>query len=716
MSHENPFVLPKEQYTRDINVLKHYVQHQTNYLAMMTGKPADECKRYVMTAIRPGGVFEFKDPGVVYLERGDNGDRVERQGTMSEYLSTTISRKELIAPTFTTYLNPKVKKSVLVDFIDRNVKARGAAKKAMFKAKMAGDHETEVLKKTEQTNKKLANNAISGAHVSNSTPLFNKTAHSTLTSNCRTTSGFGNANNEKILNGNRHYWNPNIVINNIVSIVGHTDYAQLVATMTKYGIRYPTVEETIECVTYSTNLYWRNVHAMRRITALINRLSPEQRAAFVYTGDLYHLKKCNDAFVRQFIGDLTKTVKEQHPDPKAVLKNSREEYHNLVKQFFPKEMRGKVLGEAEKTFIGLTDPQTYGYIASTIENIHKAITVDYSDFIKTFFVTTNVPASLSYFPLSIRRAALTSDTDSTIFTVQDWVHWYQNSSAFDDVSSAVSATMIFFAAETITHVLARMSANFGIETERIHQVAMKNEFKFDVFVPTQVGKHYFAVQTAVEGNIAKDFEMEIKGVHLKSSNVPKQIMKQAEEMMKDIIETVLAGKKIVLTEKLRFVADLEREVKRSVLAGEPTYFRKGQIKIPQSYVNGVDAPAYQNHLLWAEVFAPKYGNVAPPPYGGLKISVDLGSKVSLLKWANAIKDKELGERLKVYLERTKKNALTTLLFSEEALRAGMPEEIAMVLDIRKIVFEVTSVFYLILETLGFYSVNKNLTRLISDEY
>jgi multisubunit Na+/H+ antiporter MnhG subunit len=164
--------------------------------------------------------------------------------------------------------------------------------------------------------------------------------------------------------------------------------------------------------------------------------------------------------------------------------------------------------------------------------------------IRGLWVTQNVPASLSHFPDSVRRAAITSDTDSTIFTVQDWVIWHQGRVTFNEMGNAVAAVMIFLAAQSITHVLARMSANFGIEEKRLYQIAMKNEFKFDVFVPTDVAKHYFAYISAQEGNLFAKYEKEIKGVHLKSSNAPKAVMKEAEKMMIHIMETVLAEKKI----------------------------------------------------------------------------------------------------------------------------------------------------------------------------
>ena len=47
---------------------------------------------------------------------------------------------------------------------------------------------------------------------------------------------------------------------------------------------------------------------------------------------------------------------------------------------------------------------------------------------------------------------------------------------------------------------------------------------------------------------------------------------------------------------------------------------------------------------------------------------------------------------------------------------GMPEELMLVVDVRKIVFDITKTFYLVLETLGFYISNDNITKLISDHY
>ena len=50
-----------------------------------------------------------------------------------------------------------------------------------------------------------------------------------------------------------------------------------------------------------------------------------------------------------------------------------------------------------------------------------------------------------------------------------------------------------------------------------------------------MAKHYFAYKAAREGNVFKHLEEEIKGVYLKDSNCPPQIMAVVTETIKEIM-------------------------------------------------------------------------------------------------------------------------------------------------------------------------------------
>lgn len=706
---DSPFYLDVHEYSRDINILKHYIDDQASHLSIMTGRRLDECAEFVKAQLRPTGQFAFQDPPILYTDRGPTGDRQLKEGTLHRYLQEAVAQKHLIAPTFTTYLNPKEKQSLLVDFIDDNVAGRGAAKKKMYEARAAGNVVLDKIWDNEQTNRKLSNNAVSGGLLSASQPLYNKTGQPSLTSTCRATSGFGNANNEKLLSGNRHYWSPTIARNNIVSIVNHTDYDAFATTLNDFGVVCPTLEQTVECLKFSTDLYWSDRREMSKLVALLERLTPIQRAAFCYTGDLYHLMRFNDEVARGMIGRLALMATQPHPDPKAALKAIDTAIVETAAQICETFMRGKKHDELS--------PHEYGIFAATAQNIVDTLE-DYRPLIRAFYVTVNVPASLAWFPDSIRRAALISDTDSTIFTVQDWVQWYFGKITVDPKANAVAAVMVLFSSQSIIHILARMSANLGIGPDRLRQIAMKNEYKFDAICPTQLGKHYFALIGCQEGNLYAKYKKEIKGVHLKSSNAPPEVMKQAERMMLRIMETVLAGKKVSLKALLKEVADLERDTFASIARGEPKYLRRGQIKPLETYKSKDPSTSpFLNYLMWEEVFAPDYGHLAPPPYTCVKVNLDTDSKAKTKAWLDGLENRGFAERMATFMAKHNKVFLGTLNLPEQILAStGMPKEVLEAAGARKIVYDTTGVFYIILEALNFFiQTDKNL-RLISDYY
>lgn len=745
MAFVNPFIPPKETYKRDILPIPHYVDQAAHYLSIETQTPFEECLAFVKQSLRDPK-YKIRIPTIEFLRRTENGDRELEKVSLNNYLIETIKSQEIMAPTLTTYTNPKIKESLLVRYIDGNVKKRGVAKKAMFAAEAeVASLEEEILKlkdapepevipfKLKQTaaatraffediaqrNTKLSNNAISGAHASPSTPLYNQTSHSTLTSNCRLTSGYGNANNEKLLSGNRHYWCPEVVLNNIVSITRHTDYPLLEAVMNKYGLYYPEPEDVIDIILYSSDLYWHNREKMNYITSLVNKLNKYQRAAFVYTGDLFHVMKFNDEFMRTYIRSLSTKIeitdKSQYKLPKPAIElvhELPEDIMNLAHQICAKEMKSR--GKDYKKMAGTLELDT---LVSTAFHVADVIT-EYADFQRFIMVSDNVPASISHFPTSIRRSALTSDTDSTIFTVQDWVIWDNHGEIkFDDKAVALASTMIFLASQAIIHVLARMSKNAGFIDERMYQVAMKNEFFFPVFVPTNVAKHYYAIMSAQEGNVYKDYKMEIKGVHLKSSNVPKSIMGEASQLMEDIARTVASDKKLSIVQIQKRIAKQEHLIYAGLKRGDRMYFRLGEIKNPAGYAKEKEHSPYLYHMFWEECMAPKYGSYGEPPYQVLRVATRLTNPSLTAEWLKEMKDREMAERIARWMVKYGKKELPSMQIPVAVtLVHEMPEEVQSAMNARKIVADLSKVFYLVMETLGVHVMTKHQTKLMSDIY
>lgn len=713
MSKNSPFISKPEEYQRNINPLRDYVYDQVQHLMIMANISQEEATAFVQEQLGQGGEFELKEPTARFLERDfETGDRSEQEAPMTEYINTILRDGNIYAPTFTTYHKPEVRLSPLSVFQDDNVKSRSVAKKAMFKAEQEEGDESFNYRffSGSQTTEKLANNAVSGAMVSEHNPLCNKTGHSSLTSSCRQTSAYGNANNERFLGGNRHYWSYQITRNNIISIVAHTDYALIEQVMTKYNLHYPTAEETMGVVLRSAKLYWNDKRSYAKLQLLIDRLTPLQRAAYVYTGDLFQLKEFNDAFVRAFLGRLIQRVDVPDPTPAETIKQWPEDFLNLAKQICVQHTRGKSYDEMKK------DPVGFPILASTTDSIAKTLW-EHADLVKAFWATDNLPPSIAMFPHSLRRVVLVSDTDSTIFTTQDWIQWYCGGFTFDDTHHAVTATMIFLASQSIIHILAKMSANVGIGRKHAFTIEMKNEFRFDVFVLTQLGKHYFAQIGVKEGNVYDKYKKEIKGVHLKSSNAPKEIVQQAENMMLDIMNTVMRGEKLSAMKYVMEVANLERSIVDSVRRGEFKFLKLSTVKDPAAYKNGEETAAYKSYLMWNDCFGAKYGMVAAPPYKAIQVSLELDSKTKVKTWLDSMSDQVIAENIRNWMAFHGKDKLSSMLLPLPIVSAkGIPEEIMIAANTRKTVQKATAMFYLILETLGFYFNHTDLAQLVSDYY
>ena len=707
---KDPFVLDVAQYKRKIDPVGDYRKSAIEYLRLVSGDDYEKCSQAVDTMLGKGGIFELKDRPVEYFERGVTRDRERKVSTVLQYLGESVRAKDIIAPTYTTYMHPDVKRSILAIDVDDKIRLRSVAKKAMFQARAQGDAFHTAFYHKEQTQRKRQNNSLSGAANSTGTPLANRTSHSSLTSTCRITSGYGNANNEKLLSGNRHYYRHDLIINNIISICTHTDYEMFNSVMSEYNLHYPTIDEVMSCISYSTDLYWKSSVWLDQVRMVVDKLTPIQRAAFVYTGDLHQLRMYNGTFMRTFLDKLCTRCEGSALDgAMGIIKSAMDSHVNLAHQICEDCVRGH-----GKEYNKLT-PDQLNTVAATIINIQSVVT-EYADFIKVIMVSDNMPTNVGMFPSSLRRSAITSDTDSTIFTVQDWIFWYtENQGNFTPKAIAVQAAMTFLASSAITHILAQMSANVGVEEEKLFRIQMKSEFRFDVFVPTQVAKTYYASIGCQEGAVFDHNELEIKGVMLKSSTNPVDINTQARDMMERIMNTVRQDKKISVNEYLKEVADVERKIQASVLRGETHYLKSLTINDGAAYTLDPEDSPYQNHTFWQETFGMSYGMIKPPPYKTSKISLTLRNATALKKWLDEIEDRDLAERLRNYFVSKERTAFNTFYATEEVLeRWGIPKEITSVVDTRKVAAQLCKSFYLILETLGVYIHQKDIRRLASD--
>ena len=714
------FVNPPETYKRDVNLRATYVQDAATYISKRRGISLDEARDFVLRTIAPTGTKPLRDPQAMVLVRQPNGDRVQQTMRLSEFFQSVYDNRQMLSPSMTAYVHPDVDKSLLAIYIDKNLDRRKKAKAEMFAAKMAGDEAAANIGNSKQTTFKIKNNSLSGAHSSPYTILWNKSSHSTLTSTCRVATSYGNTNNEKFLYGNRHYWCPDIARNNIISIITHTDLPRMEQVMAKFNLLPPTVDDCMEILHRCCDNYWRDAAEMNDLRELIVSLTDVERSAFAFTSDIYHLSKVNESFVREFLRRLSYRPTEPLPmdEAKKIIKGMDGNLEAFIFMLCSGELAGgtlkDALGDKSNIPLDVARPDDYGRVAATAKSVVDTLD-HYEDFIRCFWVSDNLPASIFHAPGILRRSAVTSDTDSTIFTVQHWTTWYRGQLDFEKESWDIGATMVYLAGQLIRHILATTSGAMGVASQYVNKLSMKNEYYFPVFSLTSRAKHYYAYRAVQEGNVLKEMELEIKGVALRNSNVPPAITKKAHALIRYVMDSVMAGKKLNSSQVQRYIAKVEEDIHTSTLNGDFSLLGKMQIKAPAAYKNPESSP-YLHYDLWQSVFAETYGAAPAPPYVAVKVPVDLERKQDVANWLKEMENQAIADRLRAWMEANGKTTMSVMMLPEQVLAlTGIPKEVVSAVDIRPLIIQTVESFYLILESLGIFMKNKDQTRLVSDE-
>ena len=705
-----PFFKKAEEYTRMISHRRYAIDQAALLLARQRNLTFEQAFRFVNHVISKEGPFPLKDPIVRFMELLPCGNHVESAITFSEYINRTIKNREYLAPSGTTYKNVRDEESLQAIRLKRGVKERKMYKNLMFKAESENDLLGRARYHNLQNSKKTANNGNSGTYNSDGNPLINPPAHTTLTSTCRMTSGLGNANNEMLISGNRHYFNHKVVIHHIGAIMHSAPLEDIEAVVEKYKLHYPTHDEVMSVIIRCTQLYFFYNKNVDKVTRIVAKMTPVERAAFCYIGDMYTLRRFNPEFTKNFLMELTEKVHEEVNEPVKVIKSHYDTVRILSTTLCQEEMEGK--GDRFHE----VSAHNVGIIAGTCNHI-KHVIDKYEDLIRSFYATNVLPIGVAYFPSSIRRVTPISDTDSTMFTVQEWLQWNSGNYKLAGDNLRIWYGMTFMASTTIVNLLAQMSKNIGIEDSNLFEIAMKSEFLFRQIIPMNVGKHYGATAFIQEGVVLKKTRLERKGVALNSAAMPEVIRNQITEILLSVDKDMVEKGTISIYKYLSWAVRIEKEIERSMLAAEPTFFKTEKIKVPGSYTKDEDESPYKHHTFWNDTFGVKYGYMPEPPYGVKKVPVKLTRK-EFANWAASIEDKELREAFQRAILKYGINKLSLIRIPSKILMEnGMLSELKSIINIRGVTMDIMKPIYMLLEALGVYAMGeKRVNQLLSETY
>ena len=707
------FGLPERHYLkyRITNPIDTYKEAMKIFLSRMHSLSEEEAKRRVDEILR-----KKKNPTTTYYERDmDTGDKEVQTTGLEQYIVTMSKQRLITAPSFTCYVPHKYKKSHLVDFIQNRMMMRSKYKKIAIPAKAKGDMKTYNIYNPMQQVMKRDNNSVSGLLTVRGSELYDYSAHYTLTSTTRCLTAIGNVITERMVSGNRYYKDPDSVFNDISMALYYEEHEEIKKAIRTYNLHLPTPEEAMDVVLYSSRLYWINDELENKIYEYLSKLTPEERAVFVYAGDLYHLKKFNKKFVYDMLNDICVKIEPNTDiDVDKVVSETHLSVINLVSLILMEEIKG--LGANISDYPDITAKTFASTCISVTNKLNK-----YLPILKPICTTPHLPPNPAYIPDMLRRSILLSDTDSTCGEYGSWIADFfsdgvtEGEVKFTPETIALAATVMTITTQTMAHYHKIYSARMGIDIDYMTILRMKNEFFWTTMTPMQVSKHYFASTMMQEGNVYKEPELELKGVHLIASKVPKAISERAHKIMSFINRETYANRKISISLIVREVAKMEERIIEQMRAGNAEYLNFSRIKPIEEYMSNPMATPYFSHAMWMEVFADKYGVVDIPPYVAVKYNLTINTRTDMVNWIKNINDRDIAERLQSFMEKHNKTVLKTIyLDAGYVANNKVPEEIFMVIDYRKVTLDMCNVFYIMLESLGFYKPSEKLILDILD--
>jgi hypothetical protein len=246
----------------------------------------------------------------------------------------------------------------------------------------------------------------------------------------------------------------------------------------------------------------------------------------------------------------------------------------------------------------------------------------------------------------------------------------------------------------------------GAKTERQETLMiMKNEYWYPFMIVYEIKKTYAGVMLIKEGNVLKKPKLDIKGVNLKGSTFPGIVQKFVE----DRVVSIKPGLKI--RELIDTTCSIERDIFKDLVAGQFNYLKVTPVRLLKDYINdqAAEKTSYFYYRFWQEVFAPKYGDLALP---GKFYNIPLLSFTDTAVDQITQIDKAVGERLKKFLANNKNPNFIVI----NNLLKSVPEELIVVMDIRKIITSVVKPFYITLRQFAVPVWFESKDFLLSDIY
>ena len=645
---------------------------------------------------------DFRNPDIDLIRHPSPGNTIREVVPLTKHLSRDVKNR-IVSPSGSVYYLPTEKESFLRITIARKKAERSKFKKVMLAHKEEGNTLQASIANYLQSNAKITNNSFAGALNSPYNILYDKANFASTTSISRQSVKCGYSLIELFLGGNHLFFHYDDVVSYSLRQIQALDLNLIQSCVTTYQLYIPTAEDLFEYFKHSIRHYMLKP-PYDKLRAFSETLSPYERCAVFYSNCFKNLVFFNDSLFRSLFDDMfdVSHVKPNLTDkPESVYK--RDDDIVMMVQSLHADVFGTVDGRQRTLNRALSEfPEGVSMFLGICDHYEAKIAA-MEPILSTFLRTnTDLPA-LHRHQEMVRTNTLISDTDSAIFTTQNFVEWYSGKLAFDRKSFAINAFTVFSVVKALQHRFARLSCGFGMVGKDIYGINMKNEFFMAVLIRTNIKKHYASLNMYQEGKILPEPKVDIKGVQFRDSKLGAETNKRVADYIKMLFNDVQSKGTITGSDYLQKVKDFERRVFESVMDGERTFLKTEPIKSASEYKNDAMSTSYFYYDFWSNVFVPEFdGIIIPnkcyvlPLKGDGSILKDLGWQDRLLK-----EYPDCHRKLLAYLKQcdeTKKK-ITRIVLPPSMGR--IPEIFLPLIDIRSIIFTNCQPLYLVLKSIGF---------------
>ena len=666
-----------QRYSRKNNpksVLKEYCNNMMLYLT----KQFPDVPKETLQSIMNNAVHEkFKDRITGIITQTEPGNiKTDIEGSL--FNETDCLTENILTPYGAFYCSVDEQVSMFTDYIKEQQALRKKTKKEELVAEAKGDMNLKQIKYLGQLATKVAINALSGVALSN-VSFRSAINYNAITATARFSTMSAYALSEMNLGNNYFLFDEDQGINWITNLLrlypGDEILSQLIS---EYKLKVPSCEDVIKAYTEQVNTYSKFSKNIYLKSTLQNLTNLELTFVF-YGSNLFRMVKYNSEVFKDYFDQLVNIDNIPMVEGEIVSFSSLPD--EMIRTYAIVALSDLIPDKMTPDEIATKLPEVNRKLVSVYYHIEKKLqSID-----KLFFnliALPLVPSEVMLHKNMMRKVTIISDTDSILFTNVNWVRWYND----DDIrittkTSRFNALIVLLTSKIFNHHFAYVTASLNVDLENMSRLSYKNEFTYDIFLKTSIGKHYCGYIRYREGMRLNPPKLDLKGKQFRGSDLAKTTIKFIDWFIRWIFDKYLTEYKLTPKDLISQVIKFEQLIKTSILEGKIEFLGIKPLKFRSDYAK----PESSNYLyfeLWESVFKDKYGEIhLPSKSRELLISPIKFSDLSNLEALKKI-DKDIYLKFVNFVKKYPKRTISRVLIP---LDIEIPQELRSIADYKKII-------------------------------